>query len=350
MDVRRVLRRNSRLVDLYGAANCILNGSRLQREVSCRAPLKFFDYEHLAKPVAMNYVDVFPENNLYGLSYQLRRYLGADEKKRMKTLCYVEHGLYMGDYVNWFSYNYSEIRKVITFGDFREKVLNSHLEFSQRHIPILKIGPYIHYSFSLLKEQEKREIKETFGKILLVFPSHSVAKIGNVTYDIDAFCKEIDYVKSKISCDSVFVCLYWKDVEDDQCCKIYESHGFKIVCAGHRNDYLFMSRLKSIIELADYTMSNEVGTNLGYCIYMGKPHYVYQQKIGWDDGDDVFMKRQNMSSESFHSFDSVKAEIASFFSESPTTITEKQRKIVDYYWGLNNVKTPEELKKELIIQ
>ena len=40
-----------------------------------------------------------------------------------------------------------------------------------------------------------------------------------------------------------------------------------------------MPRLKSIIKTSDITMANAIGTHLGYCIYLNKPHYLFKQSI-----------------------------------------------------------------------
>lgn len=45
---------------------------------------------------------------------------------------------------------------------------------------------------------------------------------------------------------------------------------YEVVTAGHYYDYNFLPRLRSIIETSDITMSNNLGSHLGQCIYLNK--------------------------------------------------------------------------------
>ena len=47
-----------------------------------------------------------------------------------------------------------------------------------------------------------------------------------------------------------------------------------MVCAGHAYDPHFLDRLRTLIELSDITLSNNLGTHIGYCVSLGKPHWI----------------------------------------------------------------------------
>ena len=72
----------------------------------------------------------------------------------------------------------------------------------------------------------------------------------------------------------------------------YLEHGFECVTAGHIYDPFFLSRLKSIIDLATITTSNEIGTHIGYCIFMGKPHYFYNSSVEYKSTSETILKKR----------------------------------------------------------
>lgn len=267
--------------------------------------------------------EVFMQNAYYGISYNLKEYI---EYRHNKPFFFnLEHGLYLGDnYVSkWDLPNTTN--SLVTFGDYRKKILK---EFGVKH-KVHLIGPYIHYAKPFLNEFQFMEIKKKLGKTLLVFPSHS-------THD---YIKEsssdnvlINFLKDfSRQFETVIVCLYWKDIALGYN-KIYEKFGYRCVSAGHMFDFNFLSRLKSIIQLSDYTISNDVGTHIGYCINESKPHFIVKSKI-------KFVKDEGLV------LDKNSNDILSVFSNELTDITKEQLEVVNWYWGLEHKKTQKEMKK-----
>ena len=103
------------------------------------------------------------------------------------------------------------------------------------------------------------------GRTLLVFPSHGIIGV-TATFNNDEFIEEIERVRKDF--DTVLISLYWTVVLNPDLVASYEALGYKIVTSGHRFDLNFLSRQRSFIELADYTMSNNLGTHVGYCIHL----------------------------------------------------------------------------------
>ncbi|RGZ30770.1 hypothetical protein DW991_22365, partial [Bacteroides thetaiotaomicron] len=230
------------------------------------------------------------------------------------------------------------------------------------------IGPYIAYARPLLDSNELKSLKKTLGKTLLVFPSHSIDKmttqfdntdftlkktlgktllvfpshsIDKMTtqFDNTDFTKEILRIKKNNDFKTVIISMYWKDIcEKAELCRAYEDLGFKIVCSGHKNDINFLSRQKSIIELSDITMSNEVGTHIGYCIFLEKPHYLYSQEISYKESLAEVIKAENINNDLMQSQLKDKFIVGKAFSSYSEEINEEQKKIVDYYWGTSNIK------------
>lgn len=55
--------------------------------------------------------------------------------------------------------------------------------------------------------------------------------------------------------------------------------GYTIVCPGNRFDPRFLSYQRDMIELSGMTMSNDLGTHIGYIVALNGPHYMFKQKV-----------------------------------------------------------------------
>lgn len=131
--------------------------------------------------------------------------------------------------------------------------------------------------------------------------------------------------------DSIFVSMYWVDIVNGKH-KIYMDKGYTIVCSGNRFDPRFLSRQRDLIELSDMTMSNDLGTHVGYSVALNRPHYMFKQKVELNlehEDAKIVTDLQNIQSD----FDKERNEIQQVFGEYRQEITEEQRKIVAYYWG-----------------
>ena len=214
------------------------------------------------------------------------------------------------------------------------------------------VGPYIHYAKHAYSEEKLKEEKERLGKNLLVFPAHSTPGLKS-NYDIDNFCKEINSLGEDF--DSIRICLFWKDVLNGTD-KYYKKEGYEIVTAGHYYDPLFLSRQKSIIETATMTMSNHMGSYVGFCIHMDKPHYITPLSKSTfsqtkEDGNDLAERQEDMSKKvtKLMQTDYEYLELLNAFSINQDTITTEQKKLIDKYWGSNIVKTPREIRELLFM-
>ena len=311
----------------------IKNRRKFNTTIAERAHLAIFDYKELAKPLPFYPRETVKDSNYYGYFHALRQYMGID-----KRLPYaIEHGLYLGSFVPKATF-FRTTKSIITFSANRER----HLKNAGVKKRVVTIGPYIHYAANYYNETEYNALKKELGKTLLVFPSHSFLNTS-VNLDIEEF---INCIQEKaVGFDSVLVCLYYKDILNDTFCKRYEDAGFRIVTAGNFYDLNFVSRLKSIISLADFMMSNATGTHIGYCIYMNKPHYIFRQKIErtFDKSGKIIENSTFRNKEQCLTLEEEKAELFDAFSEICDEITPKQRDVINKYWGVSSIRTKEEL-------
>ena len=252
-------------------------------------------------------------NSFYGVSHWLKRYSGYEGK----ICACIEHGVYFGSYVNPKEGLESGLPAVITFGQMRKR----HL-VKVSPLWIVPIGPYIQYAEPFYSAKDTEEIKARFGKTLLVFPQHSCLE-SNVGYDAKSFFSKIEAIRGRQSIDTVIVNIYYRDLNEK--IKIFcKQHGYIISCAGHQTDPMFLSRLKSVIQLSDYTVSSTVGTHVGYCVSMNKPHAVLNSLNLATDGEDACS-----SPEKQHDFKILEEA----FQEKADGITSKQIRLCNYYWG-----------------
>lgn len=331
----KLLKSSNILVKTHNIFFRLINKSEYFQQIEKRRYKSLFSYKELSKDLPFYPIAKTKDTNFYGHYYWLKKYTNLESFEYS-----IEHGLYLGSHVPYSSY-LNSTKRIITFSKNREY----HLKNAGIDKPILKIGPYIHYVNSLLSDFEMKQLKANYGKILTVFPSHSIEG-SNVRVNQKKILKKIKHLSADF--DNVFICTYYKDIQEDRNIKSYEDQGYKIITAGHKYDLNFISRLKSIIELSDFTMSNTVGTHTGYCIYLNKPHYIFNQEISFTD-------ERGQKSKEYRTEDEIqqlileKEEIADAFKYYKFEITKNQRKVVDKYWGISEILSPVQLRSKLNI-
>ncbi len=304
---------------------------RLCQEISeQRKTLPLFDYQNLSKPIPYPAFHITHGMSFYGFFRSFTNYAGI---KRINSKLGIEHGLY-------FSLDGKKHQQLITFSDYREKAITA------TNGKAVKIGPYIHYAAPVLSEAEASRLKTQLGKILLVIPSHSIDAV-RAEYDTQALIDCVE--KQKPAFDAVVVCLYWKDLELGKQAP-YEKMGYRIVTAGNSYDCYFLSRLKSIILLADFVITNNIGTHIGYCTYLQKPVHIFHQPVKYKQGEseEKFKKEISVrSQQEWQGFEKCKEEISRCFSGFEEKVTGEQWQLMNYFFGFDYVRTKEELAKLL---
>lgn len=309
-----ILKNSFVLNKIYNQIYIFKNKKFFLDEVFKRKTLSLFDFKELSAEMPFCPLEFVKDTNFYGYAHSIKKYTGLD-----RLNCSMEHGLYyVDDYMPTATYSRT-ITKVITLNERRKKLIEGLTDK-----PALAIGPYIYYAESLLTEEEKLAIKEKYGRILLFFPQHGTVE-DCVSYDIKRNIEELVVLKKVFHFDSVFVNMFYFDVLYTQYAEEYEKAGFKITTAGHRYDLNFISRLKSIIELADATASNAFGTNIGFSIFLQKPFlYIHSDSIVSDN--------------------TMVSEVLTSFMDYNINISEQQYSVVSKYWGFDCIKTPEQIK------
>lgn len=302
------------------------------KEVKKREKLSIFDLKNLTREIELVSKE-YGFNAFYGHDRLIKKLTNTPINEIFSGA--IEHGF--NHYENCINPHEIDIKNtsgnnIYTFSVQRKKHLEKHLPNKK----VFAIGPYIKHIEGILSARDKAEIKNALGRILLVFPAHSgSSKELDSNFDTISLITEIN--KRKKEYDTVMVCMYWKDIVNNKH-GIYQNQGYKVVTAGHLFDFNFLRRLRSIIELSDMTMSNSIGTHIGYCICLNKPHYLYYQDFNlFNTNSKKFLDLKSEAPDLFAfeiGFSSYfEKEIRSLFSKFSYKISKQQIDIIKKYWG-----------------
>lgn len=270
--------------------------------------------------------EIHAPNDYYGHATALKKYAGLPADYALKL--YIQHGVRFD--LSYWRHDYRKDHRIgLVHSPWRVEVLREQIPKK-----LYAIGPYLHYAEPLFSREEIAGCREQLGRTLLVFPAHSTQWI-DTNYDLDAFAERLRDEQRRFQ--TVLVCLYWKDVlrgAREQ----YGERGFRCVTAGHLADREFLPRFRALIEIADATMSNQLGTHLGYSLHLGKPHQLVRMEI---------TQRAESADRASESTAKTRLDVDLFhelFAAPPERITDDQRALAEKYWGFGSIKTPGEMR------
>lgn len=286
-------------------------------EIIRRSNLALTDITELSKDINMFSPfteELHPVNDWYGNARNFKLYMGLPQTYQFKFVN--EHGVFLTEQVARSELE-SDLPSFVTYSDFRVGVLKKYKK------NVFKVGNFIHYANHFYTKEKIAQEKKRLGKNILVFPGHSLKELKQ-KYKNDFFIKNIKKVAKNFK--TVRVCLYWIDIQHGLH-KFYQSLGYECVTAGHILDPNFVPRLKSLIEIADLTISNDAGTHIGFSVYMNKPHLVFhkfpklQTSKKWQEQiSDLWSSKPYL-------------ETLDAFSQVRFNITKKQQDIIHRYFG-----------------
>ena len=317
----------------------------MKDESKKREKLNFTEIEKLSRPIEFNRNEILIgelQFYRYRMDKILKEYANFPLNEKIHAL--FEHGILFTDICHGV-YRAHEYVPSIVASKYRVKILEKQKYYNGAYA----IGPYIHYAKPLLSKEELKSEKERLGRTLLVFPSHSIDGLLS-NFKTEDFLSEIEKISKEY--DTVRICMFYKDVTLNRF-KQYQKKGYEVVTAGHAYDYNFLPRLKSIIESSDMTASNNIGSHLGYCIYLNKPHYLINpdkvEHIEEINGENakLMVKNEEIFVKSKENNENV-INMTKEFSTYDDTINKDQYKLIEYLWGFNEVKTPKELNEIFI--
>lgn len=273
----------------------------------------------------------FAENTSYGYAESLMKYANLPNENIL-YLPLLEHGIYLANYIDFNRYN--RYMSYIFQGRSKEKLWREREDYR----PIYYVGPYIHYVDQYYDKDKIDSIRSENGNSLLIFPPHST-EFEELSLDFTSFNNYLfNEVGNKHK--TLYACIFWKDI-DDSYTKYLESMGVKLVSAGFRLDSFFANRLKTILSLADTIVYPSFSSSIGYAYYLGK-------RIIYMDNEDNIDYSSNYGSERWKTikdnYSTIKDMFAHAFSEGTDIKNNEKDKIIERFWGINEIKTPEEIR------
>lgn len=299
-------------------------------EIERRSHLSLFNVDELSAELSSYSEEYYYVNSRFAIAHALRKY--ANWNKPINAV--IEHGVYYDDDLKDMEVYNNRFPGLMTFGPVRYNFLNKLIGHEKE---IVKLGPHIAYVDSLLSDDELKTLKKELGSVFLAIPTHSIES-HKLEFDYEGLIADIK--EKGANYDTILVNVYYMDVIFGRH-QVYLDAGFKVVTSGHRSDLNFLPRLKSIISLADMTMTNRFSTPIGYCLHLNKPHYIYNQELTWKPTEKAL---------DFHAdtkVDKMEDKLAKYnkvFSNFSTKITPDQMEVYNNIWGGNeSVKSKEEL-------
>jgi hypothetical protein len=227
-----------------------------------------------------------------------------------------------------------------------EMLKKQYINLGVKEENILAVGPYIFYADEYYNQQKVIIEKKRLGKTLVVFFPHTrkdeesiFIKTGEFT--VDNYKKSIEIFESNY--DSIIGVFHYYDLDCDFRIEI-EKLGVKTVTAGHPKDPLFLSRLRSIILLGDFSLSYNISTHVGYCIALGLPHQVIEIRPGVNDYY-MFLNKDLYPTRTLNSQEKIMlSEARLLFNSNSESITNEQYNFVNEYFGLDQLKSPSDIK------
>lgn len=298
---------------------------------------------HKEDCVKISFEPLVHSNQLYGNEYLLRRYAGISED----LFAIIEHGLFFGHNKKKIPYDHEwELGCILTYGEYRKDLIQ-HV-FPDYYCET--IGAPILYADS--GEKYRLQIKNTLqiaGKILLFFPVHGI-DIVTPKYSLNMISDKLLSLAIENSCCNIIICSYSLSPNDE----LYQVLTNKakeikifIYSCGSRFDQEFLLRQRALISLSTVTASNSLGTHVGNCVGLQKPHVILKQEITYEGDAEKEFSEQTRSAnwkEQFAIEQDLFEKVFPYHS-GQLTLTEEQYKLCDYYWGFSKKKTPDEIRE-----
>ncbi|MBQ9610049.1 MAG: hypothetical protein IJV15_11485 [Lachnospiraceae bacterium] len=275
---------------------------------------------------------LYDEGHFYGNLQNLMKYAGIQDDYDVVYAPFVSHS----DCFPMYKDAFSPKTACVFSGDYyKQKV---HMRNS--YIPVFTVGPYIHYAKGIYDEETVKLKREKNGKTLLVYLPHTIEGIGR-GYSREKFVDDV-YGKYSNSFDTLLLCVYWADI-NDEVCDYARKKGFRIVSNGFRFDQNFNKRQRSLMEISDALVCGDIGTHIGFALYMGLP----VSRVGISDdstiGDSEFPGNIEKTLQFGKEYQHYKSEFYNIFDEE-FRMDYKHKSWIDMLQGFNHVRDASYIK------
>lgn len=294
------------------------------------------------RPCEKFYALVEP-NRYYGNEHLLRNYAGMNED----LYALIEHGVFFGNntakvppVISW------DLGCILTYGEYRKNLINS--VYPDYYCEA--IGAPIFYADEAKVESYRRKIiaqLQISGKALLFFPAHGLTDL-TPRYFVESLTDQLIALANENRCENIIISSYFTN--DDLYRQLQDkARGIRICTysCGERWSLDFLIRQNALISLCTVTASNSLGTHIGNCVGLYKPHVLLKQDIIYEGNTE---REFGQTTRSINWKDQFAIETEMFEKMFAPTgkkaeLTQEQYQFCDYYWGFSKKKTPEEIRE-----
>lgn len=306
-------------IDEIGEIDSICNYSAFKEKLKKLPPQAFGSTYSIKRAYA--------ENTLYGYANSVMKYAGL-ENESMLYLPLLEHGIDLSE--EFYAPRYAAGRNYIFQG-------NNKLDIWEKKTGQkgYAIGPFIHYAKDYYSDKKIDELREKNGRTLLVFPPHS-DEYGGGDFLLNSFTNEFFRIAENY--DTIIASVFWIDT-GDKYMDYLESRGVKLVSSGFKLDNRFVSRMKTIISMADTVIFPILTTSIGYAYYLGKKVICLssvRNENSTNTEDQEFVSAENNRYTNL---------FCRVFNEQADLKTKQADDLIDFYWGTSLIKTKKEIKE-----
>jgi|GEM_PF-3458528 len=290
------------------------------------------DIEQLCAAKTPSNFEVYAPNNNYGFASILKAYSGYPRNKAIMGV--IPHAIYLHDAGIFPGELNCSLPAVLNYPEFRSTIWKK-LAKKKQIIP--SASPFL-YALRLFKP----EVKEKEKKGTLYFPPHSTALV-TMSFNQELLIKQLNDLPEHLK--PITVCVHWHDVTLNLH-QFFQSHGFKVVSAGHMYDENFIFRWLHLVSAFKYTMGGNVSSPLFYSVSAGTPHFLIDSQFEYEEHESFqAYSTQNNPYSKRASFRLKR--IWQLFSAFTETITEEQKELVNYCMGYAYRKKSDALLKQL---
>ena len=284
------------------------------------------DLHKLCRDRSLKTKELFKPNSFYGIDSVIKKYSASPPDKALKII--FPHGVSLTNNFIWEAEKNAIIPCVYFYSPHLYKIYKNETN----KVVLPAASPFV-YLAELLGKQSNHKREGT-----IFFPAHSTHYV-TAMMNFEKLATDLEQLDDKYK--PISVCIYWRDFNLGRH-KIFKEKGFRIVSAGHMFDPWFLFRLYHLCSTHKYSASNELGSHLFYSVKAGCLFFFmnYEQTVKKATGS--ILERDVATPDQ-----TIVNNLLRLFSKPTEKPTNEQLRIVDSFLGVEHLKTPKELRKEL---
>ncbi len=277
-----------------------------------------------------------PSSHHYGHDIQLKRHAGLPLVGPPLPFL-LEHGLKVSREAQFETPQPWSRGGYLCMGELRAQWLRERYA-----CPATAIGPWIHYSRSVLDQADLAALRQTMGSTLLVILAHSWDRMHR-SMDLSHCIEAIKAMAQEHDYRQVIWLRHWQDAPD-----LKLPPGWIVACNGHRSNPWFLDALRTLLELSGGLVTNAFGTHIGYAAALGKRLHWISASVE-EDYSQLPMEQAKRAQREWEERQRLSQELRQLLDQygNDTRQNDQLLALLDPYWGLSRTLSSPALKRLL---